>query len=159
MRPANYGVRDGHLVFPEVAVPENTVIHGDCIAVMAGLPAASVDFVLTDPPYICNYRDRQGRTIANDTNVDRLEPACRAIHRLVKPAGHAVHQLLRLDRHRSITVGVGCRRVQGALVTLSSTRTIRPVESGLKRSTNYLHVLSLGELVPDSAMVRGQCSS
>jgi DNA modification methylase len=34
---------------------------GDCIDVMAHLPARSVDFVLTDPPYLVNYRDRSGR--------------------------------------------------------------------------------------------------
>lgn len=84
MCPA-YSARNGHLVFDAVAVPENTVIHGDCISVMAGLPAESVDFVLTDPPYLCNYRDRQGRTIANDTNGDWLEPAFREIYRLMKP--------------------------------------------------------------------------
>lgn len=83
MRPS-YSVSDGHLVFNTMAIPENTVIHGDCITVMAGLPAESVDFVLTDPPYICNYRDRQGRTIANDTNGDWLEPAFREIYRQKK---------------------------------------------------------------------------
>jgi len=79
MMPAPYQVRDGHLHFPEVAMPENTVLHGDCVPVMAGLPAESVDFVLTDPPYVCGFRDRQGRTIANDTCADWLEPAFREI--------------------------------------------------------------------------------
>jgi site-specific DNA-methyltransferase (adenine-specific) len=85
MMPAPYGIRDGHLLFPEVAPPENTVLHGDCVPVMAGLPAESVDFVLTDPPYICGYRDRSGRTIANDTSSDWLEPAFREVYRLMKP--------------------------------------------------------------------------
>lgn len=68
-----------------MAVPDNTVIHGDCVEVMAGMPDACVDFVLTDPPYICGYRDRHGRTIANDTSSDWLEPAFREIYRLMKP--------------------------------------------------------------------------
>lgn len=85
MTPAPYRVRDGHLLFPEVAMPDNTVIHGDCVQVMAGLPSESVDFVLTDPPYICGYRDRQGRTIAGDTSSEWLEPAFREIYRLMKP--------------------------------------------------------------------------
>jgi adenine-specific DNA-methyltransferase len=85
MSPAPYQVRDGHLQFPEVAMPQNTVLHGDCVEVMAGLPADSVDFVLTDPPYVCGYRDRSGRTIANDTCTDWLEPAFREIYRLMKP--------------------------------------------------------------------------
>lgn len=85
MRPASYQVRDGHLHFPEVVLPENIVLHGDCVQAMAGLPAESVDFVLTDPPYICGYRDRLGRTIANDTCSDWLEPAFRQVYRLMKP--------------------------------------------------------------------------
>lgn len=85
MNPACYQIQDGHLVFHEMAFPENTVIHGDCIEVMASMPAESVDFVLTDPPYLCGYRDRQGRTVANDTNADWLEPAFREIYRLMKP--------------------------------------------------------------------------
>ncbi|MBB2905283.1 site-specific DNA-methyltransferase (adenine-specific) [Rhizobium sp. RAS22] len=84
MRPA-YTAHNGHLVFDAMALPENSVIRGDCITVMTGLSAETVDFVQTDPPYICNYRDRQGLTIANDTNGDWPEPAFREIYRLMKP--------------------------------------------------------------------------
>lgn len=48
MRPA-YNVRDGHLVFDAMAVPDNTVIHGDCISVMAELPSESVVSVFNNP--------------------------------------------------------------------------------------------------------------
>ena len=41
----------------------NQIPHGDCIEVMRQMPANSVDFILTDPPYLVNYRDRSGRTI------------------------------------------------------------------------------------------------
>jgi DNA modification methylase len=34
----------------------NTVIEGDCVQVMKRIAPRSVDFVLTDPPYLCNYR-------------------------------------------------------------------------------------------------------
>ena len=33
----------------------NTIIHGDCVHALAQLDTASVDFVLTDPPYLVNY--------------------------------------------------------------------------------------------------------
>jgi adenine-specific DNA-methyltransferase len=62
------------------------VLHGDCIQVLAGLPAASVDFVLTDPPYLCNYRDRAGRTVANDNDPAWLVPAFAQITRVLKPS-------------------------------------------------------------------------
>jgi len=39
----------------------NQILHADCIDVMSQMPANSVDFILTDPPYLVNYRDRTGR--------------------------------------------------------------------------------------------------
>ena len=35
---------------------------------MRSLCPDSVDFVLTDPPYIVRYRGRDGRTVKNDDN-------------------------------------------------------------------------------------------
>ena len=61
------------------------VLHGDCVTVMATLPAASVDLVLTDPPYGCNYRDRAGRRVANDNRTDWLAPAFAQVARVMKP--------------------------------------------------------------------------
>ncbi len=61
------------------------ILHGDCVTVMATLPPASIDVVLTDPPYGCNYRDRAGRRVANDNRTDWLEPAFAEVARLMKP--------------------------------------------------------------------------
>ncbi|MEX8986561.1 hypothetical protein AB8G41_29540, partial [Salmonella enterica] len=36
---------------------------GNCIDVMARIPDNGIDFILTDPPYLVGFRDRQGRTI------------------------------------------------------------------------------------------------
>lgn len=66
------------------ALPRNTVLHGDCIDVMAGFPEASVDFILTDPPYLCRYRDRAGRTVANDDNPAWLRPAFAEAFRVLR---------------------------------------------------------------------------
>lgn len=38
-------------------------IQGDCVRVMATFPGNAVDFILTDPPYLVGFRDRQGRTM------------------------------------------------------------------------------------------------
>ena len=62
----------------------NTITHGDCIQVMRQMPANSVDFILTDPPYLVNYRDRDGRTIQNDANAEWLKPAMREAYRVLK---------------------------------------------------------------------------
>jgi DNA modification methylase len=62
----------------------NTIHHGDCIQKMHEMPANSVDFILTDPPYLVNYRDRDGRTIQNDANADWLKPAMAEAFRVLK---------------------------------------------------------------------------
>lgn len=63
----------------------DTVMLGDCVGLMSGLEAASIDFVLTDPPYITRYRDRSGRRVVNDDNDAWLDPAFAEIFRLLKP--------------------------------------------------------------------------
>ena len=65
-------------------LPINRMIHGDCIQAMRQMPANSIDFILTDPPYLVNYRDRAGRAIQNDSNSDWLKPAMREAYRLLK---------------------------------------------------------------------------
>ncbi len=62
----------------------NQLIQGDCIEVMRRMPANSVDFVLTDPPYLVNYRDRTGRSIANDADATWLTPAMAETYRVLK---------------------------------------------------------------------------
>ena len=65
-------------------LPINAILHGDCIEKMHKMPANNVDFTLTDPPYLVNYRDRDGRTIQNDSNSDWLKPAMREAYRTLK---------------------------------------------------------------------------
>jgi site-specific DNA-methyltransferase (adenine-specific) len=67
------------------ALPLDSVVNGDCIEVMRNLPPASVDFILTDPPYLVNYNDRSGRSIANDDNDAWLKPAFNQMHRVLRP--------------------------------------------------------------------------
>jgi hypothetical protein len=68
----------------------NSVLHGDCVEIMRGMQPGSVDFVLTDPPYITRYADRSGRTVANDDNHRWLKPAFAQMHRLLKAAAFCV---------------------------------------------------------------------
>jgi DNA modification methylase len=70
--------------------PRNTVIHGDCVEVMRRMESASVDFILTAPPYIDRYRSRSGQRIANDDNADWLKPAFAEMYRVLKPGSFCV---------------------------------------------------------------------
>jgi site-specific DNA-methyltransferase (adenine-specific) len=64
--------------------PSNSIILGNCIDVMQAMPARSVDFILTDPPYIASYRSRDNQTLRNDDNAAWLAPSFAAMHRVLK---------------------------------------------------------------------------
>ncbi len=61
----------------------NTILNADCVKAMQTLPAASVDFILTDPPYLINYKSRDGRTVPNDDNDKWLLPAFCQMYRVL----------------------------------------------------------------------------
>lgn len=63
----------------------NRILYGDCIDVMRRMPSASVDLIVTDPPYLVNYHSRDGRTVCNDTYAGWLKPAFAETYRLLKP--------------------------------------------------------------------------
>jgi DNA modification methylase len=58
--------------------------HGDCVDVMSGRPSDSVDFILTDPPYLVRYRERSGRSVLNDDTGAWLAPAYAEMYRVLK---------------------------------------------------------------------------
>jgi len=62
----------------------NTLLHGDCLKLLPQLSAGNVHFILTDPPYITNYRARDGRSVPNDDNDRWLVPAFRQMHRVLE---------------------------------------------------------------------------
>ena len=61
----------------------NTILHADCLKVLPTLQSRSVEFILTDPPYITRYKSRDGRTIRNDDNDKWLKPAFAEMHRVL----------------------------------------------------------------------------
>jgi site-specific DNA-methyltransferase (adenine-specific) len=63
---------------------QELVIQGNCVQVLSHFTPASVDMVLTDPPYIAKYVSRDGQRIANDDRADWLEPAFAQIFRVLK---------------------------------------------------------------------------
>ena len=73
-----------HFVCTTFKTPAIASINGDCLAVLPQLPDSSVDFVPTDPPYLVNYHDRQGRSLAGDIDGEWLKPAFAQIYRVLK---------------------------------------------------------------------------
>ncbi len=67
----------------EIIIKRNTIIQGDCVSVMSQIPSASINFILTDPPYLIRYRSRDGRKILNDDNSNWLKPAYAEMYRIL----------------------------------------------------------------------------
>jgi len=61
---------------------EHTLLHGDCIEKMAGIPDGTVDMILTDPPY--------GTTACKWDSIIPLEPMWEQLKRVIKPNGAIV---------------------------------------------------------------------
>lgn len=68
--------RDGHVIH-----------HGNSLDVLPTLPSSSVDFILTDPPYLVDYRGRwdgERSAIAGDDDASWVLPAYGEMHRILK---------------------------------------------------------------------------
>lgn len=68
------------------------LLHGDCINLMQRMPEASIDLILTDPPYLVDYRSRDGRRFQNDNPDDAgwLPTAFAQMYRILKPGSLCV---------------------------------------------------------------------
>ncbi|MCP8685961.1 DNA methyltransferase [Marinobacterium sedimentorum] len=64
--------------------PCNQIIEGACADVLRGIPEGYADLVVTDPPYLVGYKDRQGRSIKNDVDSAWVEPSFTEIYRVLK---------------------------------------------------------------------------
>ena len=68
----------------EITLYPNQIVNGDCIEIMKHLPGKCIDLVVTDPPYLVNYKDRANRSILNDQNEGWLLPAFAEAFRVLK---------------------------------------------------------------------------
>ncbi len=66
------------------AIHHNTILNGDCIELLPQIAARSVNFILTDPPYITRYKSRDGRKVPNDDNDAWLRPAFAEMFRVLE---------------------------------------------------------------------------
>ena len=61
----------------------NTILNADCLKALPMLQDRSINFILTDPPYITRYKPRDGRTVPNDDNDTWLKPAFAEMYRVL----------------------------------------------------------------------------
>jgi adenine-specific DNA-methyltransferase len=91
----------------------NRILLGDCVQVMGQMPSDSVDVIVTDPPYVCRFQARDGRTVANDDRSDWIAPAFTQMYRVLKPDRFCVsfYGWNTVDRFFSTWKGAGFRPV------------------------------------------------
>ena len=73
-----------------MALAINSIVNSDCLMALTEIPTRTVNFVLTDPPYLVRYKSRDGRMIVNDDNDLWLKPAFREIFRVLDRDSYAV---------------------------------------------------------------------
>lgn len=66
------------------------LVHGDCLEVMKNIPDNSIDLIVTDPPYLINYRSHwnlkgnSGKPILGDSDYDLIEKSINEMYRVLK---------------------------------------------------------------------------
>lgn len=68
----------------------NQIIEGDSAKLLGDLPEGAIDLIVTDPPYLVNYRDRSGRQLRNDDNPAGVLPVFAPMARAMKRDSYAV---------------------------------------------------------------------
>ena len=98
----------------------NQIINGDANEILKALPSQQTDLIVTDPPYLVNYKDREGRTIANDDNDSILETYAE-MYRILKPDSYCISFFgwTALDRFSAAWKAAGFQ-IKGRIVWVKS---------------------------------------
>ena len=70
--------------------PNGELLLGNCIKRLQAIPNGTFDFLLTDPPYGVNYKDRLDRSLLGDNDLGWLQPAFEEIYRVLRPNSFAI---------------------------------------------------------------------
>jgi site-specific DNA-methyltransferase (adenine-specific) len=70
-----------------MSILTNTILHADCLKALPMVRDESVNFILTDPPYLVRYRPRDGRAISGDDDAAWLNPAFAELYRVLEADG------------------------------------------------------------------------
>ncbi|HED3493263.1 TPA: DNA methylase, partial [Klebsiella variicola subsp. variicola] len=128
-------------------------ILGNCIDVMRGFPDRAVDLIVTDPPYVVGFKDRQGRQIAGDVTDEWLQPATLEMYRVLKKDALMVsfYGWNRVDRFMAAWKAAGFYAV-GQLVFTKNYASNRRNARARRGFVDYCHegayVLAKGRPVP-----------
>lgn len=115
-------------------------ILGNCIDVMRGFPDRAVDLIVTDPPYLVGFKDRQGRQIAGDVTDEWLQPATLEMYRVLKKDALMVsfYSWNRVDRFMAAWKAAGFYAV-GQLVFTKNYASNRRNARARRGFVDYCH--------------------
>ncbi|MDX2085759.1 MAG: DNA methyltransferase [Candidatus Melainabacteria bacterium] len=68
----------------------NQIICGEATRILSTFRPQSIDLVITDPPYLVRYRDRDGRTLANDDSPEAVLSVYAELYRVLKPNSYCI---------------------------------------------------------------------
>lgn len=79
--------------------------HGDCLEIMKEIPDKSIDLIVTDPPYLINYKTNRRKdkghdfcsVIKNDNNFDMIHNYMKECYRILKD-NTAMYMFCNCDR-------------------------------------------------------------
>ena len=126
---------------PALAGYRNELWHGDCLELLTHLPAASVDLIVTSPPYADNRKSTYGGVHA-DNYVEWFLPIGSELLRVLKPDGSFIlnikEKAVNGERHTYVLelilalkskAGYGPRNISGIKETVR--RANGPTGSGM----------------------------
>jgi adenine-specific DNA-methyltransferase len=106
---------------------------GDAQRVLPRFPSESVNLVLTDPPFVVNYRPRNGDSVTGDRSAAWVEPAFQEIYRVLKRDSFCISSY---GWHCADTFFNAWRKV--GFTCVGHIVWVKPYSSG-KRYLNYQH--------------------
>lgn len=68
----------------------NQIICGESATILKQFKPESIDLIVTDPPYLARYKDRDGRTLANDDNPEAVLSVFDEAYRVLKPNSYCI---------------------------------------------------------------------
>ena len=68
----------------------NQILCGDSIEITSHFPKECIDLIITDPPYLVNYKDRYGRSLLNDDNPEGVLGIYHQLYRVLKPHSYCI---------------------------------------------------------------------
>ena len=68
----------------------NHIICGESATILSHYKPECIDLVVTDPPYLVRYKDRFGRTIANDDSPDAVLSVFSELYRVMKRNSYCI---------------------------------------------------------------------